>query len=76
MGREKIGPSLKLYGSYMDNVKVDCLGTPGGSVVEHLPLSQVMIPGSRDLVPHQAPCEESASPSACVFASLSLCLHE
>ena len=30
-----------------------------------------------DQVPHQAPCTEPASPSACVSASLSLCVsHE
>ena len=44
----------------------------GGSVVEHLPLAQVMIPGSWDRVPHQAPRREPASPSAYVSASLCL----
>ena len=29
---------------------------------------------SQDRVPHQAPCMEPASPSACVSASFSLCL--
>ena len=33
----------------------------GGSVVERLPLAQVMIPGSWDPVPHEAPCGEPAS---------------
>ena len=42
------------------------------AVVEHLPLAQVMILGSQDRVPHEAPCVEPASPSACV--STSLCL--
>ena len=42
----------------------------GGSVVERLPLAQVMIPGSWDRVPHWAPCMEPASPSALVSASL------
>ena len=45
------------------------LGAPGGSAVEHLPLAQGMILGSRDQVPHWAPWEEPASPSACVSAS-------
>ena len=49
-------------------------GHLGGSVVEHLPLTQGMILESRDQVPHQAPCMEPTSPSACVSASLSLSL--
>ena len=47
------------------------VGRLGGSAVEHLPSAQGMIPGSRDRVPHRAPCMEPASPSACVSASLS-----
>ena len=48
-------------------------GHLGGSVVEHLPLAPVVIPGSWDQVPQQdIPCMEPASPSACVSASLSL----
>ena len=43
-----------------------------GSVVERLPLAQVVILGSSDRVPHQAPHGESASPSAYVSASLCL----
>ena len=46
----------------------------GGSVIEHLPLAQVMILGCWDLVPHQAPFREPASPSASVSASLSVSL--
>ena len=49
-------------------------GCLGGSVVEHLPLAQVMIPGSWDQVPYWAPCREPTSPSACVSASLSVSL--
>ena len=49
-------------------------GCLGGSVVEHLPLAQVVIPGSWDGVLHWAPHREPASPSACVSASLSLSL--
>ena len=49
-------------------------GHLGDSVVEHLPLAQVMILGSWDRVPHLAPQEEPASPSACVSASLSVSL--
>ena len=43
-------------------------GCSGGSVVEHLPLAQGVIPGSWDGVLHQAAFREPASPSA------SLCL--
>ena len=43
-------------------------------MVEHLPLAQVMIPGSWDQVPHQACHIEPASPSVYVSASLSLSL--
>ena len=46
------------------------LGRLGGSVVEHLPLVQGMIPGYHDRVPHLAPYKEPASPSAYVSASL------
>ena len=42
----------------------------GGSVVEHLCLTQVMILGSWDQVLHQALPGESASPSAYVSASI------
>ena len=49
-------------------------GHLGSSVVEHLPLAQGMILASWDQVPHWAPCEEPASPSACVSASLSVSL--
>ena len=42
----------------------------GCSVVERLPLAQVMILGSWDRVPRRAPRREPASPSACVSASL------
>ena len=48
------------------------LGRLGGSVFEHLPLAQVVIPGSWDGVPDWAPLREPASPSAYVSASVSL----
>ena len=54
--------------------KIKVLGHLGGWAVEHLPLAQVVIPGSRDRVPHGAPCMEPASPSACVSASALLCV--
>ena len=46
-------------------------GCLGGSAVEHLPLAQGVILESWDRVPHQAPCMEPASLSAC---ALPLCL--
>ena len=46
----------------------------GGSAVERLPLAQVVIPGSWDRVPHQAPHREPASPSAYVSGSLCVSL--
>ena len=50
-------------------------GRLGDSVVEHLPLAQVIIPDSRDCVPHQVPCMKPAfPPSAYVSASLSVFL--
>ena len=49
-------------------------GRLGGSVVERLPLAQGVILESQDQVRHQASCMEPASPSACISASLSMCL--
>ena len=47
-----------------------------GSSVEWLSLAQVIILGSWDRVPHQAPCEEPVSSSACVSASLCVSLMD
>ena len=55
-------------------IKMIIEGCMGGSVVEHLPLAQVVIVGSCDWVPYQAPCGESACPSAYVSAFLSVSL--
>ena len=49
-------------------------GCQGGSVVERLPSTQDVIPGSWDRVPHRVPFRVPASPPACVFASLSVSL--
>ena len=48
------------------------LGHLGGSVIERLPLAQVMIPESWDQIPYQAPQRKPASPSAYIPASLSV----
>ena len=50
------------------------LGHLGGSAVERLPLAQVVIPGSRERVPHRAPHGELASLSAYVSASVCVCV--
>ena len=47
-------------------------GSLGGSVVEHLPSAQGVIPQFWDRVPHWAPWVDPASPSAYVSACLSL----
>ena len=43
-------------------------GHLGGSLVERLPMAKGVIPGSWVRVPHQASCQEPASPSARVSA--------
>ena len=53
-------------------VRIIKAGVPGSSVAEHLPSAQVVTPGSQDRVPRWVPCMESASPSACVSACMSL----
>ena len=54
-------------GSGIENLSAVALG---GSVIEHLPLAQVIIPGYWDQDLHQAPCKGPASPSDSVSASL------
>ena len=51
-------------------LKCAFVGCLGGSVIERLPLAQVVIPESRDWVLYQAAHREAASPSACVSATL------
>ena len=57
-----------------NQLKIAKRGRPGASVFEHLPSAQGVILEARNRVPRWAPCMEPASPSACVSASLSLCL--
>ena len=49
-------------------------GQLGSSVVEHLPLALVIIPGSWDQILYQTPRREPASPSTYVSASLCVSL--
>ena len=57
-------PSIILF----KNLQLE--GHLGGSVVEHPPLAQVVIPESQDRVPHRALHREPTFPSACVSASV------
>ena len=50
--------------------KLSLVGRLGGSAVEGLPLAQGVIPGSKDQVPHWAPCVACFSLSLCLFLSL------
>ena len=61
--------AIKILWSSLKKKDKGCLGA---SAVKRLPLAWVMIPGLQDQVLHRAPCEEPASPSACVSASLSV----
>ena len=63
------GPVISESEGIRESWNSECLG---GSVVERLPLVQVVTPGTWDQVPHQAPCRKPASPSAWVSASLCL----
>ena len=66
--------SWQIYSDLRFGFKKRFSGLLGGSAVEHLPLAQIVTPGSRDRVPRWAPCMELASPSACVSASVCVCL--
>ena len=57
--------------------RIEEMGRLSGSVVKRLPSTQDVILESQDRVPHWTPCRETASASAYVSASLSLCVsHE
>ena len=53
-------------------IKIPSGGYLGGSVVKHVPLAWVVIPGSWDQVPLRAPCRGPVSPSA--MSSASVCV--
>ena len=55
-------------------VEIEVEGHLGGSVVEHLPLAQVVIPECWDQVRHETPRKEPAFPSTYVSASLCVSL--
>ena len=68
-----MGMKSKAKGTYSIRLSEGLLS---GSVVERLPLAQIVILGFWDRVPHQAPRREPASASALCLC-LSLCLsHE
>ena len=52
-------------------IEIEVLGHMSSSEVERLPSAQVVIPGSWNRVPHQAPLRELASPSASLSVDLS-----
>ena len=54
---------------YKQVLKISSLGYLGGSMVEHLPSAQVMIPESWDQVLYQAPHKKPASVSASLSVS-------
>ena len=62
-------PSQNENPSLFDKKPQDIGGIPG-SVVEHLPSAQGVVPESPNQVPYQGPLGEPASPSALVFAFL------
>ena len=70
--RNMLKCKLKALLFFLKNISF--LGRLGGSVVEHLPLAQVVFPGSWDQVLHQAPQGKPLSPSPYVSASLCVSL--
>ena len=69
-----IGIFMTSWGIGKKELKSIAKGGLGGSAVERLPSAQGVILESQNQVPHQAPYMEPVSPSACVSASLSVCL--
>ena len=73
-GWVKKNTEISVCNGRLSLIKKDLQGHLGGSMVEHLPLAQGVIPGSWDRVPHQVPHREPASSSAYVSVSLSVSL--
>ena len=74
-----MGKQDREWGAYRihkgkNGLKSKNMGLLGGSVVERLPLAQVVILGSQDRVLNRAPRREPPSPSTYVSASLSVSL--
>ena len=65
-------PGVLSFSQINKSLKERERGQPGWLSGLALPLAWGMILGTRDRVPRRAPSMESASPSACVSASLSL----
>ena len=72
LGSHPVLAAVTLYKDWMD-LNNRHSGSLGGSVIEHLPSAQVVL-DSQDPGPHRAPCRETASPSTCVSASVSVSL--
>ena len=65
-----IKPGGKILEKEEQNPDKSVPGHLGSSVVERLPLAQVVILESSDQVPHHVPHRKPASPSAYLFLSL------
>ena len=68
--RLSVSPGPPCQDTCSSSLKFQHEGLLGGSAVERLPSAQGVILETQDRVPHQAPCMEPASPSACVSAYL------
>ena len=65
---------ISLFCSLQISLTSSIIGTPGRLSGECPPSAQGVILESQDGVPHRAPCMEPDSPSACVSASLCVCV--
>ena len=65
-----MGEEEDSYGCQRTTQKIVTEGYLGGSVVDHLPSAQVVIPGFWDQVPHRVPHSEPAYVSASLSVSL------
>ena len=63
---------LEILLLHIQTIRIINIGQPGWLSGLALPSAQGVILETQDRVPHQTPCMEPASPSACISASLSL----